>query len=119
MNGSGPPPGWEYLETVVNGQRCLTVVEECPSWATPELRKAWAIRREANATGRCACGAEFETLEPYQNRHERRAAAASARRTGQRAQPDFTEVTMDHGADCPAGDNSIRQLVQASRAAAN
>jgi hypothetical protein len=44
---------WEYLASEVGGRRCLTIVDKAPpGWASPELREAWAIRREANVTGK-------------------------------------------------------------------
>ena len=111
---------WEYITTTMaDGEECLTVMDKAPpGWASPELREAWALRREANVTGLCQCGAVFDTVTPYLNRHERRTASAKARKAGQRpgtaATAPRTSVVMLHDAYCPAGDRSIRRLMAAS-----
>ena len=112
---------WEYLASEVGGRRCLTIMDKMPGWASPELHAAWALRREANLTGRCRCGAEFETVAPHQNRHARRAQAAQTRKTAPwppRAtaamEAGATHVLMLHGACCPASDDSIRRLLRSA-----
>ena len=54
-------------------------------------------RQQANATGRCECGATIQ----MPNRAERRAAAA-------RGEP--ARAFMLHEADCTASDESLREL---------
>jgi hypothetical protein len=62
---------------------------------------------------------------PYENRHDRRAAQAKARKSGQRAVPvtalrdGLSQAVMFHEPACPAGDDQLRRLVAASRAAMN
>jgi hypothetical protein len=117
MNHTGGPPGWAYISSEVDGQRVLTVMEECQPWANAELRAAWDRRRQANITGRCECGAEM--VIPYENRHDRRAAQAKARKSGQRAVPvtalrdGLSRAVMFHEPACPAGDKQLRRLVAA------
>ena len=85
-----------------SSERVLILTEPVPPWASPELAAAWAVRTEANGTGRCpSCGARFT----MPNRHERRAAAA-------RGKP-VVHATMLHEGGCVAGDDSLRRLVAA------
>jgi hypothetical protein len=74
------------------GEKILALTRSCPDDAPPAYRAAWAIRAEANATGRCpGCGGTMV----LPNRHERRRAAALG---------EPAHVAIEHNDDCPASD---------------
>jgi hypothetical protein len=119
MNHNPAPPGWVAIESTIGGERCLTLMEACPPTASPELRAAWTARKTANATGVCpSCEAVFTVTGP--NRHQRRASAATARKTGQRAasvtalRPGLHQASMEHETGCVAGDDMMRRLSAAA-----
>jgi hypothetical protein len=84
----------------VDGVRVLSLTQVPPAGTTPAFAAAWASRQQANATGRCACGARL--VMP--NRAARRAA---------RVRGEPAHATMLHEADCTASDDSLRELYRA------
>lgn len=93
------PLKWDAIVTTVDGERALLVLPSIPDGGSDELREGIARRRLTTTTGRCPCGARM-TLP---NRRQRRQAV-------RRKQP--LTATVEHEADCPAGDSRLRSLLQ-------
>ncbi len=85
----------------IGGVRVLSLTALPPPGTSPAFRSAWRTRQKANASGRCACGAQLA----LPNRRQRRAAQATGR---------VLHASMLHEADCPASDESLARLYHAS-----